>query len=57
MRARVLALGVAAVAAGGSLAPVAGAEPAAPEVPATIAVEAGHKVFLVGHAEGVQIWS
>jgi hypothetical protein len=25
-------------------------------VPATIAVEAGHKVFLVGHAQGVQIW-
>lgn len=33
------------------------AGPAGPEVPSRIAVEAGHKVFLVGHATGVQIYT
>ena len=33
------------------------AGPAGPEVPSRIAVEAGHKVFLVGHATGVQIFN
>jgi hypothetical protein len=56
MRRRALALGLAAVAGSGALVPVAGAEPAAPAVPAAIAVEEGNKVFLVGHAVGVQIW-
>jgi hypothetical protein len=56
MRGRVLAVGLAAVATAGALAPAAGAEPAAPQVPDAIAVEAGNKVFLVGHAVGVQIW-
>ena len=32
------------------------AEPPGPDVPSTIAVEEGHKVFLVGHAVGVQIY-
>ena len=36
---------------------LAHAEPDAPTVPSKIAVEAGHKVFLVGHAVGVQIYS
>ena len=32
------------------------AAPAPPSVPATIKVPAGHKAFLVAHAEGVQIY-
>jgi hypothetical protein len=48
---------VAAVAAAGPLANAAHAKPDAPEVPSTIEVEEGHKVFLVGHAVGVQIYS
>ena len=32
------------------------AAPAPPSVPGDIAVDAGHKLFLVGHAEGVQIY-
>ena len=55
--ARGLVAGVVAVAAAWPLAQVAGAEPAAPAVPTTIEVEDGHKVFLVGHAVGVQIWA
>lgn len=44
-----------AVALTGALAaPVAATPKTAPAVPSTIAVEAGHKVSLVGHAEGVQ---
>jgi len=39
------------------LAQVASAGPPAPVVPSTVAVEDGHKVFLVGHAVGVQIYS
>jgi Protein of unknown function (DUF3455) len=39
-----------------SLAPSAGAAPSEPVVPSDIAVPAGHKVFLVGHAVGVQIY-
>ena len=41
----------------GPLAQAAAAGPDAPEVPTDIAVEAGHKVFLVGHATGVQIYT
>jgi hypothetical protein len=33
------------------------AQTAGPEVPDNIAVEDGHKVFLVGHATGVQIYT
>lgn len=36
---------------------VAHATPAAPAVPSAIAVPAGNKLFLVGHAVGVQIYS
>lgn len=36
---------------------VAEARPTPPAVPSAIAVPAGHKVFLVGHAVGVQIYS
>jgi hypothetical protein len=35
---------------------VAAAGPAEPQVPAEIAVPAGNKLFLIGHAEGVQIY-
>ena len=51
----VVALAVAAAALAW-LAQPAGAGPQAPSVPSTIAVEDGHKVFLVGHAVGVQIY-
>ena len=54
--ARVLAASTAIVAAL-PLAQAAWAAPAAPTVPDRIAVEDGNKVFLVGHAVGVQIWS
>ena len=51
------AAAIAALAAVLPLAANAQAGPAEPDVPATIAVEDGHKVFLVGHAVGVQIYS
>ena len=51
-----LALIVAALAAF-PFAQVAGAGPPAPEVPGDIKVPDGNKVFLVGHATGVQIYS
>jgi hypothetical protein len=54
---RLLLVGMVAAAAMVSLAPVAQAGPPSPEVPSTIAVPAGNKVFLVGHAVGVQIYS
>lgn len=38
-----------------ALAGVANAGPAEPEVPVDIAVREGHKLFLIGHAVGVQI--
>ena len=41
----------------GSIAGVVDAEPNGPDVPSTIGVPAGNKPFLVGHAEGVQIYS
>ena len=37
-------------------APLAHAGPSGPDVPAKIAVPEGNKVFLVGHAVGVQIY-
>jgi uncharacterized protein DUF3455 len=55
---RLLAAGAIAVGiTAGPLTPAAHAAPAAPGVPTTIAVPAGNKVFLVGHAVGVQIYS
>jgi Protein of unknown function (DUF3455) len=54
---RLLLVGMVAAAAMVSLAPVAQAGPPSPEVPSTIAVPAGNKVFLVGRAVGVQIYS
>ena len=54
---RLLALAVVAAAATLPSAQVANAEPAPPAVPPQIAVEDGHKVFLVGHAVGVQIYN
>jgi Protein of unknown function (DUF3455) len=38
-----------------ALSPTAGAAPPEPDVPGRIAVPAGNKLFLVGHAVGVQI--
>jgi Protein of unknown function (DUF3455) len=56
MKRSILVMIVAALAAL-PLAQIAYAEPDGPEVPGRIAVPAGHKLFLVGHAEGVQIYS
>jgi Protein of unknown function (DUF3455) len=53
---RLLAGLVAAVAAGSGVQPALAAN-APPAVPPVIAVEAGHKPFLVGHAVGVQIYT
>jgi Protein of unknown function (DUF3455) len=53
---RLLATGVVATVAASSLTAVAEAGPAAPTVPTRIQVDAGNKVFLVGHAVGVQIY-
>jgi len=55
---RVLIVGViAAATAAGPLAHDAAAATEGPDVPETIEVDPGHKVFLVGHAVGVQIYS
>lgn len=54
---RLLLVGVVAAAAMVSLAQVAQAGPPSPDVPPEIQVPAGNKVFLVGHAVGVQIYS
>ena len=54
---RLLVMGLVAVAAALSLTQVAHAGPPAPEVPPEIRVDAGNKVFLVGHALGVQIYT
>jgi hypothetical protein len=53
---RLLAAAVIAAAAALSPAQAANAGPPAPPVPPEIAVEDGHKLFLVGHAVGVQIY-
>ena len=56
--ARIVVATSATVAAAVSLiAPAAHASPSPPDVPDRIAVEAGNKVFLVGHAVGVQIYT
>lgn len=52
---RRLLVTTAAVLAAGLTAHVARAEPAEPVVPTEVAVPAGNKLFLVGHAVGVQI--
>ena len=46
--------GIGAAALATAAAPAA--QPEAPQVPAKIAVEAGHRPFIVGHAKGVQIY-
>jgi hypothetical protein len=53
---RLLAAGILAAAAALPLAQAAHAEPPAPTVPQEIAVPAGNKLYLVGHAVGVQIY-
>jgi hypothetical protein len=55
--ARRLLAGIVAVIAAGTTAQAAQAAPAAPPVPPEIAVEEGHKPFLIGHAVGVQIYT
>ena len=55
--ARLLVAGIVAVAVASQLTAVAQAGPDEPIVPPEIAVEDGHKVFLVGHAVGVQIYT
>jgi hypothetical protein len=54
---RLLLVGIAAAAAAVSVAQVAQAGPRPPSVPEAIQVPDGNKVFLVGHAVGVQIYS
>jgi hypothetical protein len=54
---RLLLAGIAGAAAALSVAQAAQAGPRPPTVPDTIQVPAGNKVFLVGHAVGVQIYS
>ena len=54
---RHIASSVVALVAAFPLAQAAVAAPAAPDVPEDIRVPSGHKVFLVGHAVGVQIYS
>ena len=54
---RVLLAAIVAAVAAVSLAGLAYAEPAAPPVPSKIAVPEGNKLFLIGHAVGVQIYS
>jgi Protein of unknown function (DUF3455) len=54
---RLLLAGIVAVAAALSVMQVAQAGPPEPVVPGSIAVRDGNKVFLVGHAVGVQIYS
>jgi hypothetical protein len=54
---RHLATGIVIAAAVMSFAQGAHAGPAEPEVPSTIAVPEGHKLFRIGHAVGVQIYS
>jgi hypothetical protein len=51
-----MAAAIVAAAAAMAAAQAAYAEPPAPTVPPEIAVEDGHKLFLVGHAVGVQIY-
>ena len=55
--ARRLLAGIVAVIAAGATAQAAQAAPAPPPVPPEIAVEEGHKPFLIGHAVGVQIYT
>ena len=54
---RMLLAGIVAVATTLPLAQTVHAGPVAPTVPTDIAVPAGHKPFLIGHATGVQIYS
>src|SRR4051794_37459180 len=54
---RLLVIGLVAVAAALSFAHVAHAGPPVPDVPDAIKVDTGNKVFLIGHAVGVQIYT
>jgi FtsP/CotA-like multicopper oxidase with cupredoxin domain len=54
---RILLAGIVAAVAAWPLAQTANAGPPEPAVPSAIQVPAGNKVFLIGHAVGVQIYS
>ena len=54
---RGIAAAVLVLAAALPVAQASAAQPEAPSVPPTIEVDEGHRVFLVGHAVGVQIYS
>ena len=54
---RLLLAGAVALAAALSATQVAHAGPPAPDVPGEIQVDEGNKVFLIGHAVGVQIYT
>jgi hypothetical protein len=54
---RLVAAGMVAAALAGSLAQMVQAQPAEPAIPGEIEVEDGHKLFLVGHATGVQVYA
>jgi hypothetical protein len=49
-------VGVTVAVVSGVVAGAAHAGPGGPDVPSAISVDPGHKVFLVGHATGVQIY-
>jgi uncharacterized protein DUF3455 len=55
--ARIVATSATVAAAVSLIAPAAHASPSPADVPDRIAVEAGNKVFLVGHAVGAQIYT
>ena len=54
---RLVVVAIVAAVAPWALVQLAYAGPSAPTVPTAIQIEAGNKVFLVGHADGVQIYS
>lgn len=54
---RMFVLATAATAALWLMAPAVSAGPPAPDVPTEVKVEEGHKLFLVSHAVGVQIYT
>ena len=57
MRTRITIVLCVAATAALAVAHAAHATPTAPDVPGTIAIDAEHKPFLIGHAAGVQIYT
>jgi Protein of unknown function (DUF3455) len=54
---RAVGVGLAAATATMALTHVTNAAPVPPDVPPTLAVDAGNQMFLVGHGKGVQIYT